>query len=58
MGVERPSRISFPDPMETARTFPEEVRANANRQMFTLAAIIIRHFLGQQWYQDNIVQGR
>ncbi|MDO9298663.1 hypothetical protein [Bradyrhizobium sp.] len=56
MGVERPSRISFPDLMETARTFPDEIRADANRQTFTLAASIIRHFLGQPWYQDHIVQ--
>jgi hypothetical protein len=56
MSLETPSRISFPDLMETARTFPEQVRADANRQTFTLAATIIRHFLGQPWYQDNIVQ--
>jgi hypothetical protein len=56
MGVEKPSRISFPDLMETARTFPDEVRANANRQIFTLAASIIRHFFGQQWYEVHIIQ--
>lgn len=56
MGVERPLRISFPDLVETARTFPNEVRADPNRQTFTLAASIIRHFLGQQWYDDHIVQ--
>jgi hypothetical protein len=56
MGVERPPRISFPDLMETARTFPDEVRADANRQTFKLAASIIRHFLGQRWYEDRIIQ--
>jgi len=42
--------------METARVFPAEVRADANRQTFTLAASILRHFLGHQWYMDHIVQ--
>ena len=33
-----PQRITFPDLMETARTFPLEVRTDPVRQTFTLAA--------------------
>jgi hypothetical protein len=49
-------RISFPDLMETARSFPPEVRANPDRLMFTLGVSIIRHFFGQPWCEHNIIQ--
>jgi hypothetical protein len=51
-----PPRISFADLMETARTFPEDVKADQNRLTFTLAMTVIRHFLGQQWCEDHIIQ--
>jgi hypothetical protein len=53
MSSERPKRIPFVDLMETARSFPQEVRADPNRQTFTLAVSIIRHFLGQQWCEGG-----
>jgi hypothetical protein len=56
MSSERPKRIPFVDLMETARSFPQEVRADPSRQTFTLAVSIIRHFLGQQWCEDHVVQ--
>jgi hypothetical protein len=51
-----PPRISFADLMETARSLPREVRADPNRLTFTLAMTVIRHFLGQQWCEDHIIQ--
>lgn len=51
-----PARLSFPDLMETARSFPVEVRADAVRLTFTMAVTIIRHFFGKQWCEDNIIQ--
>jgi hypothetical protein len=51
-----PPRIPFIDLMETARSFPQEVRDNKNRLTFTLAVTVIRHFFGQQWCEDNIIQ--
>jgi hypothetical protein len=50
------SRISFPDLMATARSFPQEVRDDKNRLTFTLAVSIIRHFFGQQWCEDQVIQ--
>jgi hypothetical protein len=49
-------RLHFADLMETARSFPQEVRADPNRQTFTMAVTVIRHFFGQQWCEDNIIQ--
>jgi hypothetical protein len=51
-----PPRISFADLMETARSFPHEVRADPNRLKFTMALTVIRHFFGQQWCEDHIIQ--
>src|SRR5260370_2006812 len=50
-------RLSFADLMETARSFPEEVRADPNRLTFTMAVTVIRHFFGKQWCEDHIIQG-
>jgi hypothetical protein len=44
-----PPRISFPDLMKTARSFPAEVRVDSIRLTFTMAITIIRHFSGKQW---------
>jgi hypothetical protein len=51
-----PPRLSFADLMETARSFPQEVRADPNRLTFTMAVTIIRHFFGKQWCEDHIIQ--
>jgi hypothetical protein len=51
-----PPRLSFADLMETARSFPQEVRADPTRLTFTMAIAVICHFLGKQWYLDNILQ--
>jgi hypothetical protein len=51
-----PRRISFADMMETARSFPPDVRADANHLTFTLAVSVIRHFFGQPWCEDHIIQ--
>ncbi len=51
-----PARLSFPDLMETARSFPHEVRDDPNRPAFTLALTVIRHFFGRQWCEDHIIQ--
>jgi hypothetical protein len=51
-----PLRLHFADLMETARSFSQEVRADPNRQTFTLAVTVVRHFFGQQWCEDNIIQ--
>ena len=42
--------------METARSFPQEVRDDKNRLTFTLAVSVIRHFFGQQWCEDHVIQ--
>jgi hypothetical protein len=47
-----PNRITFADLMETARSFPQEVRDLT----FTLAITVIRHFFGEQWCEDHIIQ--
>jgi hypothetical protein len=49
-------RLSFADLMETARSFPPEVRADQVRLTFTMAVTIICHFFGKQWYLNNILQ--
>jgi hypothetical protein len=51
-----PKRISFADLMETARSFPQEVRDDPARLTFTLAVTVIRHFFGQRWCEDHIIQ--
>jgi hypothetical protein len=51
-----PARISFTDLMATARSFPVEVRADPGRLTFTLAVSVIRHFFGQPWCEDNVIQ--
>ena len=51
-----PVRLSFPDLMETARSFPQEVRDDPNRLTFTLAVTVIRHFFGRQWCEDHVIQ--
>src|ERR1700686_2964170 len=51
-----PPRITFPDLMERARSFPQEVRDHKDRLTFTLAVTVIRHFLGKQWCEDHIIQ--
>jgi hypothetical protein len=51
-----PPRLSFADLMETARSFPQDVRADPNRLTFTMAVTVIRHFFGKQWCEDHIVQ--
>jgi hypothetical protein len=56
MSTKQPKRISFADLMETARSFPQEVRADDNRLTFTLAVTVIRHFFGQKWCEDHIIQ--
>jgi hypothetical protein len=42
--------------METARSFPQEVRAEPNRLTFTMAVTVIRHFFGKEWCEDHIIQ--
>jgi hypothetical protein len=42
--------------METARSFPPEVRADQVRLTFTMAVTIICHFFGKQWHLNNILQ--
>src|SRR5580704_8258803 len=51
-----PARLSFADLMETARSFPQEVRDDPSRLTFTLAVTVIRHFFGKQWCEDHIIQ--
>jgi hypothetical protein len=51
-----PPRISAADLVETARTFPPEVREDQNRIIFTLGVSAIRHFFGQQWCEHHIIQ--
>ena len=38
------------------KSFPQEVRNNANRLTFTMAVSVIRHFFGQPWCEDQIIQ--
>ena len=42
--------------METARSFPQEVRDDAHRLTFTLAVTVICHFFGKDWYHKHIFQ--
>jgi hypothetical protein len=49
-------RLSFADLMETARSFPPEVRADRVRLTFMMAVTVFCHFFGKQWYLDNILQ--
>jgi len=50
------TRLSFADLMETARSFPQEVRVDPSRLAFTMAVAVIRHFFGNQWCDDHIIQ--
>jgi hypothetical protein len=51
-----PPRCSFADLMETARSFPPEVKADPNRLTITMVITVIRHFFGKQWCEDHIIQ--
>ncbi len=51
-----PTRLSLADLMETARSFPHEVRADPNRLTFTMAVTVIRNFFGRQWCEDHVIQ--
>jgi hypothetical protein len=42
--------------METARSFPPEVKADPNRLTITMVITVIRHFFGKQWCEDHIIQ--
>src|SRR4029077_20483228 len=35
---------------------PQAVRADPNRLMLTMAVTIIRHFFGEHWCEDHIIQ--
>jgi hypothetical protein len=52
----RPTRITAADLEETKRSFPQEVRDDPNRLIFTLGVTVIRHFFGQRWCEDHIIQ--
>jgi hypothetical protein len=56
MGAHSPQRILVSGIQETIDGFPSEVREDPTRLRFTLAVTITRHFLGQQWCEDNILQ--
>jgi hypothetical protein len=56
MNLKRPPRISFLDLMETARSFPKEVRGDKGSLTFTMAVSVIRHFFSQQWCEGHIIQ--
>jgi hypothetical protein len=53
---ERPRRFPLADLMETARSFPQEVRDDKNRLTFTLAVTVICHFFGKDWYYKHVFQ--
>lgn len=42
--------------METARSFPQEVRDDSKRLTFTLAVTVICHFFGKDWYYEHVFQ--
>jgi hypothetical protein len=48
--------LSFPDLMEKARSFLPENRAEPRFLTFAMPVAVICHFLGKQWYLDNIAQ--
>jgi hypothetical protein len=52
----RPPCLSFPDLMEKARSFLPENRAERGFLTFAMPVAVICHFLGKQWYLDNIAQ--
>jgi hypothetical protein len=51
-----PRRISLADLAETRRRFPEEVRSDSEREIFTSAVSVVRHFFGHDWYMQHIFQ--
>jgi hypothetical protein len=52
----RPPCLSFPDLMEKARSFLPENRAERGFLTFAMPVAVICHFLGKEWYLDNIAQ--
>lgn len=56
MNNPRPKRISLADLEETRRKFPDEVKADPAREIFTAAVSVVRHFFGHDWYMDHIFQ--
>jgi hypothetical protein len=56
MGTQSAPRILASEIQGTIDSFPSEVRAEPGRLRFTLAVTIIRHFLGQPWCEENILQ--
>jgi hypothetical protein len=56
MSTDRPPRIATTDLQAIIDGFPREVHEEPGRLMFTLAVKIIRHYLGQQWYEEHIFQ--
>jgi hypothetical protein len=56
MDARRPPRILASEIQSTIDSFPNEVREESGRLMFTLAVTIIRHFLGKRWCEQNILQ--
>jgi hypothetical protein len=41
---------------ERRRNFPQEVKSDPAREIFTLAVSVIIHFFGYQWYEDQVFQ--
>jgi hypothetical protein len=56
MGAQIPPRILESEIQGTIDSFPSDVRAEPGQLRFTLAVTIIRHFLGQSWCEENILQ--
>ena len=52
----RPRRVSLADLDETRRTFPQEVKADPARELFTAAATVVCHFFGRDWYMEHVSQ--
>jgi hypothetical protein len=51
-----PPRLSFSDLMGKVRSFLPENRAEPGFLAFAMPVAVICHFLGKQWYLDNIAQ--
>jgi hypothetical protein len=51
-----PRRITVADLDKTRLTFPAEVHEEPGRETFTLAASVVCHFFGRQWYMDHVFQ--
>jgi hypothetical protein len=56
MDARSPPRILASEIQSTIDSFPNAVREEPGRLMFTLAVTIIRHFLGKRWCEQNILQ--